>query len=117
MIRRIKFEKTLHEWYAVIPEWKGDRSDLQMVAGADAWLDILCDGEWDVWMKISDQPFTGAEELHLIGLGFIEGPEFGEGAWYNARTYIGLDFNIKMWLCDVTKFIFGDFPKTIYYKV
>lgn len=117
MIRRIKFEKTLYDWYAVIPEWTGDRADLQMVSGADQWLDILCDGEWDVWMTISDTPFDGAEELHQTTLGRIEGPELGEGAWYQVKTYFGLDFNLKIWLCDVTKFVFGDFPKTIYYKV
>lgn len=117
MTRRIKFEKDMGFWYAVLPEWKGDRADLQMVAGADSWLDILCEGEWDVWMTISDKPFNGAEELTLIGFGLLEGPELGEGAWYLAKTYLGLDFDLKMWLCDVTKFVFGDFPKTIYYKV
>jgi hypothetical protein len=117
MTRRIKFEKVLHEWYAVIPEWEGERAELQMVAGADTWLDLICEGAWDVWMTISDAPFAGAEELHLIELGKLEGPEIGTGAWYIAKTYLGLEFNLKMWLCDVTKFVFGDFPKTIYYKV
>lgn len=116
MIRRIQFEKDHIYWYAVLPEWTGPKGDLQMVCGADTWLDLLCQGEWDVWMYISDEPFAGAEELHLLSLGQLEGPELGEGAWYMAKTYMGLEYNLKMWLCDVTKFVFGDFPPVIYYK-
>jgi hypothetical protein len=68
-------------------------------------------------MTISDEPFDGAERLDLISLGLIEGFEYGRGAWYVAREYMGLDFNLKLWLCDVTTFVFGDYPKVIYYKV
>jgi hypothetical protein len=117
MRREIQFEKDLYGWYAVLPEWTGPRDELEMVAGADNWLDILCQGEWDVWMTISDEPFDGAEKLEFISMGLIEGFEYGRGAWYVAREYMGLDFSLKMWLCDVTTFVFGDYPKIIYYKV
>lgn len=116
MRRRIQFEKLGHEWFAVLPEWQGPKADLQMVCGADTWLDILCQGEWDVWLLISDEPFDGAEKLFMLGEGRLEGPELGEGAWYEAKTYIGLEYNLEMWLCDVTQFVFGNFPKIIYYK-
>jgi hypothetical protein len=52
----------------------------------------------------------------FLHLGTLEGPEIGEGAWYILNQYLGIDFNLKMWLCDVTKFVFGNFPKKIYFK-
>jgi len=51
-----------------------------------------------------------------VGLGRIEGPEIGEGAWYKLENYLGIDFRLQMWLCDVTKFVFGDFPRKIYFR-
>jgi hypothetical protein len=38
----------------------------------------------------------------------------GEGAQYYLEEYIGLTINLRVWLCDVTKFVFGDFPKDIW---
>lgn len=117
MKRRIKFEKEGFDWFAVIPEWEGSRADLQMVCGADTWLDILCQGEWHVWLTISDEPFDGAEKLHLIDLNRYNGEEVGSGASYLLKNYLGgIEYNLEMWLCDVTKFVFGDFPKIIYFK-
>lgn len=111
MRRRLQFEKDLIDWFVVLPEWEGDRADLQMVCGADTWLDLLCDGEWHIWLVVSDEPFDGAEEIIVT-----HGEDFGSGQWYETKTYMGLEYNIKMWLCDVTKFVFGYFPSTIYYK-
>jgi hypothetical protein len=52
----------------------------------------------------------------MTHLGRLEGPEYGEGAWYVMEEYAGLRFGLSMWLCDVTKFVFGDFPLKIYFK-
>ena len=41
----------------------------------------------------------------------------GEGSWYKLNTYMGIDYSLDMWLCDVTKFVFGDFPEVIYFSV
>lgn len=112
MRRRLKFEKELIDWFVDLPEWDGSRAELQMVCGADTWLDLLCQGDWDVWLTISDEAFDGAEKLILIEPGDFE----TGGAYYLAETYFGLEYNLKMWLCDVTKFVFGDFPAIIYYR-
>lgn len=117
MRRRLKFEKEGLDWFAVIPEWDGPKADLQMVCGADTWLDILCQGEWDVWLTISDEPFEGAEELQLLSEGQYEDVEVGSGASYRLNHYMGgIRYDLKIWLCDVTKFVFGYFPKIIYFK-
>lgn len=117
MIRVIKFVKEpSNDWYAVLPEWLGDKCELQMVMGADSWLDVLSQGEAEVELAIGDDFFHGAEELNIIEIGKLEGPELGTGAWYLAKSYIGIEYDLKLWLCDVTKFVFGYFPTTLYYK-
>ena len=111
MRRRIKFEKTQNCWFAVIPEWEGPHGDLQMVAGADNFLDILCEGEWDVWLTLSTEPM-GENRLDLIE----ETPDSGGGN-YLLKKYLGIEMNHKMWLCYVTEFVFGSMPKTIWFAV
>lgn len=116
MTRRLKFSKELDGWFVVLPEWDGSREDLQMVAGADTFLDILCEGEWYVWLNLSDKPFNGANELKLTGIGMLDGEFIDSGATYRFENYRGIPFSLDMWLCDVTKFVFGDFPEIIYFN-
>lgn len=117
MKRRLKFEKETNGWFVNLPEWSGSKSDLEMVLNADTWLDLLCQGEWYVWLIISDEPFDGAEKLIRTSLGctLFEEP-IESGATYKIESYMGIPYEFTMWLCDVTKFVFGDFPETIYYK-
>lgn len=117
MKRRLKFDKEQTDWFVDLPEWEGSRADLQMVLNADTWLDILCDGEWHVWMVISDQPFQGAEKLIRTSLGCtLTDDPFESGATYKIESYMGIPYEFHMWLCDVTEFVFGGFPEVIYYK-
>lgn len=117
MRRRFKFEKEMEGWFVDLPEWEGSKADLQMVMGADTFLDILCEGEWVVWLTLSDEPFEGAEILELRSFGIEPSYEDTEqGAWYKLQTYRGIEFNMDMWLCEVTRFVFGHLPNTIYYK-
>jgi len=115
MKRRLKFDKEIDGWFVNLPEWKGSRSDLQMVCGADTWLDIMCQGEWHVWLTVSDEPFVGSNELKLVELNSFNGETVDSGASYKLENYIGIPYDLEMWLCDVTKFVFGDFPKKIYF--
>lgn len=110
--RLFTFEKDPDQrWYIVLPEWTGNRADLEMVQGADKMLDIAAEGENRVQLTLSTKPFDNADELTWIE--DFKDPEIG-GAVYNMPKWKGVDYNLKMWLCDVTKFVFGDFPKTIY---
>jgi hypothetical protein len=74
MKRRFKFEKELDGWYVDLPEWEGSKADLQMVMGADTFLDILCQGEWIVWLTLSDEPIEGFDKLEMKGYGIEPGP-------------------------------------------
>lgn len=115
-MRNFKFYKDRDGWFVDLPEWEGSKSDLQMVMGADTFLDIISQGEDGVYVTLSDTEFEGCEVLDMTHLGRLEGPELGEGAWYILEEYVGMRFDLHMWLCDVTKFVFGDFPFKIYFK-
>lgn len=111
MKRRLKFIKETDGWFVDLPEWKGSREDLQMVCGSDTFLEILCEGNWDVWISLDT---TKTEEWDCLEM--IEVEDFGSGQWYNLKSYRGIEFDLDMWLCDVTKFIFGKFPEKIYFS-
>ena len=115
-MRSYRFYKDEYGWFVDLPEWEGEVWDLQMVMGADTFLDILSQGENEVYVTLSKTPFNGCETLYYQHDGRLEGPEYGEGAWYFLNEYVGLPMTLKMWLCDVTKFVFGEFPTKIYFK-
>ena len=105
MLRKFTFVKEeTNRWYVVLPEWTGDKEDLEMVMGADIMLDIMAQGNNIIDIVLSDEPFN-----HLFELSFIR--EDSGGGWYHFQS----EFNsLDIWLCSVTKFVFGDLPNTIY---
>ncbi len=114
----IKFYKEdSGRWYADLPDYiaeGGTKEDCEMVAGADLWLDVLSQGENEITLRLETEPFESAEKLTLdkTDEGF---PEFG--AYYRIGTFQGIDYsNLILWLCPVTLFVFGHYPKEIFYK-
>lgn len=97
-----------NKWYIDYPEWKGEKWELEMVSGADTLLDILSQEDNKVTIKMS------LEEIKdpLFILNFIK--EESNGGWYKISNYY-IEFEI--WLCHVTKFVFGNLPQNIYCKV
>jgi hypothetical protein len=103
------FEKDLNDrWYVVLPEWNGDRKDLEMVMGADTMLDIIAQGESKVDVTLSLTPITTTKMI--LELDRIAPTTIG-GAYYELKSKL---HNFEIWLCDVTLFVFNEFPKTIY---
>ena len=115
-MRIYRFYKDEYGWFIDLPNWEGEKYDLQMVAGADTFLDLLSQGEDDVYVTLSTKPFENCEVLMFEHYGRLEAWELGEGAWYVLSTYKGQHYDLKMWLCDVTKFVFGELPDKIYFK-
>lgn len=112
MTKTIRFYNRDGFWFADVPEWilqGGSEEDLAMVAGADIWLDFLSNGKDGIHIEISD------DEIFDDKLVLLEKDEFG--ATYNASSYEEMITNQVLWLCNVTIYIFGKFPETIYYKV
>lgn len=119
MITTIRFYKEdNHRWFADIPEWKGDKEDLEMTLNADTMLDIICEGDDYVFLTLSTEPIDGFDVLDLevkcSDYDFFSQGGTTNGAYYIMKSYRGIEFNLKIWLCDVTKFVFGDFPQKIY---
>lgn len=106
----IKFYKEESgRWYADLPFFS--KEELEMVAGADVFLDIIAQGENGTSLWLSESPFEGANKLEKLD----ETPETG-GATYFVGSYKGIDYNMVIWLCDVTREVFDCLPDTIYYS-
>lgn len=104
-MRKFKFELDENKWYVVLPEWKGERDELEMVLGADTMLDIISQGETTVTLTISE---TLLDE-YRFALHYKE-DESG-GAMY---LLVSDRYEFDVWLCHVTKFVYGYLPKSLY---
>jgi hypothetical protein len=112
MIKDFRFYKEVTgRWYVDLPEWEGSKDDLEMVDGADTFLEILSQGEGISNVTLSDENYEGSYTLEMQRLGGKIG-----GAWYKLESFEGIEFNMEMWLCDVTSFVFGRLPNIIYFS-
>lgn len=114
MKRDFRFYKVANgDWYIDLPEWKGKLEDLQMVQGADEWLDLVSTAD-KVELTIADDIFDEAHYLTLIRLGE---PNLGGGGNYFLERYEEREVKLKIWLCEIVVFIFNQYPQRIYFKV
>jgi hypothetical protein len=108
--KRLRFYKKYEdEWFVDLPTWEGSEDDLQMVQGADTLLEYLAEGKERVALRFSTKSFDGAsvmERMYVCTTG---------GAYYIVHSYNGDKIVLPFWLCDVTKFVFGEFPENIYF--
>lgn len=115
MDKTLKFIKLANRWFVHLPEFPGQPDDLEMVLGADALCDMIDTHNMGIiTVTISTEPnenkFTTKEYI----LDFMFATTLGDeqdGAYYQVH---GLD--LQVWLCNVTKYVFNEFPKTIYIK-
>ncbi len=94
-------------WYVDIPSYLaagGSEADCQMVLGADDWIDLLSDFGTELWLHVDTEPIA-----HPYGRLVKDHTEIG---WYDEYPS-----NHRMWLCEVTKFLFNEYPETIYYRI
>ena len=111
----LRFYKEISgKWYADIPEWTGRKSALQMVAGADTLLEYLTEDKQsdvkDVHLHFSEIPIEDADCLVKTRNCLFN------GANYRLKEFEGEEIDLKVWLCDVTKHVFGYFPSKIYFS-
>jgi hypothetical protein len=83
-----------------------------MISGADTMLDIIAETENEVTLQINTEFFDGADELVLTELC---DPILG-GGYYHMKKFENKSVNKDLWLCDVTRFVFGNIPDRIYIK-
>lgn len=94
MARVLNFVKLANQWFVMLPDYEGSVGDLQMICGADLLLESI--GGSLVRAEVSD---SGDYTLTLI-----EGDD------------VGPKFKGTIWLCNVTKYIFGEFPEYLKIK-
>jgi hypothetical protein len=83
-----------------------------MVAGADDWLEFLCDdGKEEVTLAVSTEWMGGRSDSMEID--FVSKDNW---ATYTLREYRGVEIIHTLCLCPVSAFVFGVHPKRIYYK-
>ena len=112
MIQKVKFYKEKSgRWYIDLPEWEGTKEDLEMVLGADDLMNLIAQGDDEIYVQVGDEKFPGANQMIMVEMGSID---MG-GAWYLVPSVGQIEFNPRIWICDVTKFIFGQFPETIWF--
>ena len=100
---KLSFEKDCDgRWYIVLDCWDGDKSELEMVAGADVMLDTLSDGSDVVTLLVdTDEPPRYDVKLELTTRHDIGCASYSAGGF-------------PVWLCDVTLFVLGEFPEVMY---
>ena len=104
-------------WYVDYPNWPFDHSHLQMVRGADKLCEELSyDGKHTrVQVMIADTEKEGLEMdrtcYHTDIVATREDYSLTGGADYNASACDYRKITPKFWLCPVTLFVLGHYPK------
>ena len=94
-------------WYVDFPNWPFDHHNLLMVAGADKMCAFLSDD--DVTTEVLVRPSN--KRLNLEGYAELIQKDH---SLTGGSTYEG--FNRDIWLCPVTLFVLGRYPKYMYVK-
>ena len=108
-MKLLRFYKEEKKWYIDLPEWTGRKSALQMVSGADTMLAYMAEGKNEVSVYVSTEEHEDFNCLELINICWFN------GAYYRVIMYEKYYINLKMWLCNVTKHVLGEFPEKIYF--
>ena len=99
-------------WYVDFPHWPFGHEELMMVAGADDLCAHLSDDGKFTYVKVRPSD----EKLDLPGYGELVQVRCSTtgGSTYKVNGIEGFDEDI--WICPVTLFVLGRFPKFFYVK-
>lgn len=111
----LKFIKLANKWFVHLPNYIGSVEALEMVMGADTLCEKLDkDKDGIVIIKVSefltDMGIYG-EYDYVLDLVECTNP----GATYTASSHDMYD-SFEIWLCEVTLFVLGEYPKVLYIK-
>lgn len=107
------FKRESGTWYIHLPAYLRQgcsKADLQMVDGAQKFLNVLSNGASTLRLRISTETQQGWDTLELIE---HCGPPKG-GAIYLFTPAGEQSEGSLFWICDLTLFVFGDMPPQIY---
>lgn len=102
-------------WYIDLPEWRGLHDNLAMVAGADRLLEFVGEGAPRVEVQVVKSNKVD-EEMERDGR-FFRCDQTEQSLLGGATYEVNLDgFARTMWLCPVTLFVMGEYPKHLYIR-
>lgn len=100
-------------WYIDLPEWQGAHANLAMVAGADKLLEFVGCGDPHVEVEVIKSNELIEELEH--GPEYFRCDQIDQSLFGGATYNVNLDgFDSAMWLCPVTLFVMGEYPKYLY---
>lgn len=116
MEKKLNFVKLAGKWFVRLPDYPGHYSDLEMVLGADVMCDMIDTHDIGyITVIVSTEPSENQFTTKEYTLDFVNSTTSNgeqDGANYRMREY-----KLDVWLCNVTKYVFGEFPATIYIRV
>lgn len=99
-------------WYVDFPDWPFSHHNLMMVAGADDMCSFLSDDDKHTYVNVIP---SNKEENHPGYAKLIQKQHsLTGGSTYEVTNLKGFERDI--WLCPVTLFVLGQYPKYIYVK-
>lgn len=101
---KINFVKLTNKWFADIVNWPGSVMDLEMVHGADKFLEQISNGDRYMSLNVSTNPIDNGHRFELLAYD-------SDGADYYCE-----ETGDTIWLCTVTVTVFGEFPENIWFK-
>lgn len=136
----LTFVKDDGTWYIDMPNWPWKRENLAMVCGADKLLDLLVDtarnkqGKHRVSLHVkpASHPLDYDTEQQLFQDDWVQLTQVKSsltgGATYTVKGKIATHFTVQdywtkeakprtLWLCPVTLFVMGEYPKYFYAQV
>ena len=116
MEKKLNFVKLAGKWFVHLSDYPGHYSELEMVLGADVMCDMIDTHDIGyITVIVSTEPSENQFTTKEYTLDFVNSTTSNgeqDGANYRMREY-----KLDVWLCNVTKYVFGKFPATIYIKV
>ena len=99
-------------WYVDFPNWPFDHHNLLMVAGADRLCSFLSDDDRFSYVDVIP---SSKKESHPSYACLVQGEHsLTGGSFYTVTELPG--FEREIWLCPVTLFVLGHYPKYLYIK-
>ncbi len=103
---KLRFVKLSNRWFVDVP-LVGMIEDLEMVGGSDLFLDYISNNKKDMSIEIDTEEMPDSVKLSKV-----REDEFG--AFYKIYTY---EYKGELWLCNVTKYLFNEFPDNFWINI
>lgn len=117
MEKRLIFVKLANRWYIHLPDYPGFTDELEMVLGADVLCDMIDTLDIGyIVTTVSDKPTDNKFGTREYVLDFVNSTTDSTGE-QDGANYRLRDYKLDVWLCNVTKYLFGEFPATFYIRV